>query len=259
MQASAHPSLQELAEDHAVYTPSRPGFAREIGPRFTLVSGIASATVVRLRLEPDEVSATVEEVRALAQEHGNDQVLWWIGDLATPPDLVARLEAAGLTADEEEPVLTSMAITRSPAGQPSADVRRVETVEDFVTAMEIDLEAWNVPPADRARRIERQREAWPAMHAQGTTVHYLAYAHGEPVAFARAIFTEHGVLLLGGATLRKARGHGVYTSLVHRRWHDAVERGTPALVVQAGTMSRPILERLGFERRGEIRLMQHKL
>ena len=30
------------------------------------------------------------------------------------------------------------------------------------------------------------------------------------------------------------------------RWDEAVERGTPALVVQAGQMSRPILERLGF-------------
>jgi hypothetical protein len=29
---------------------------------------------------------------------------------------------------------------------------------------------------------------------------------------------------------------------------EAVARGTPALVVQAGSMSRPILERCGFER-----------
>jgi hypothetical protein len=33
---------------------------------------------------------------------------------------------------------------------------------------------------------------------------------------------------------------------VRARWDLAVERGTPALVTQAGKMSRPILERLGF-------------
>jgi hypothetical protein len=30
------------------------------------------------------------------------------------------------------------------------------------------------------------------------------------------------------------------------RWDLAVERGTPALTVQAGRMSRPICERMGF-------------
>jgi hypothetical protein len=45
----------------------------------------------------------------------------------------------------------------------------------------------------------------------------------------------------------EARGCGVYRALVRARWDEAVARGTPALVVQAGQMSRPILERLGFE------------
>ena len=52
-----------------------------------------------------------------------------------------------------------------------------------------------------------------------------------------------------GARARRGwrRGRGVYRSLVQARWDWAVELGTPALTVQAGRMSRPILERLGFE------------
>ena len=42
------------------------------------------------------------------------------------------------------------------------------------------------------------------------------------------------------------RGRGAYRALVRARWDVAVERGTPALTVSAGAMSRPILERLGF-------------
>jgi predicted GNAT superfamily acetyltransferase len=53
---------------------------------------------------------------------------------------------------------------------------------------------------------------------------------------------------------KAARGRGVYRALVRARWDVAVARGTPALVVQAGTMSQPILERLGFRTVCTIRL-----
>jgi hypothetical protein len=43
-----------------------------------------------------------------------------------------------------------------------------------------------------------------------------------------------------------ARRRGVYRALVAERWREAVARDTPALTVQAGAMSRPILEKLGF-------------
>ena len=64
--------------------------------------------------------------------------------------------------------------------------------------------------------------------------------------------TEHGLLLYGGATLPHARGRGAYRALLRVRWDDAVALGTPALITQGGAMSRPILERLGFERVGEV-------
>jgi hypothetical protein len=41
---------------------------------------------------------------------------------------------------------------------------------------------------------------------------------------------------------------------VRARWDVAVARGTPAIVVQAGQMSRSILERLGFRTICTIRL-----
>ena len=48
-----------------------------------------------------------------------------------------------------------------------------------------------------------------------------------------------------------ARGRGAYRALVRARWDAAVERGTPALTVMAGSMSAPILDRLGFATVGE--------
>jgi hypothetical protein len=85
-------------------------------------------------------------------------------------------------------------------------------------------------------------------------VTYLALLDGRPVACAHAVFAADGALLIGGATLPEARGRGAYRALVGARWDDAVARGTPALVVQAGAMSAPILEKLGFAAVAEIRI-----
>jgi predicted acetyltransferase len=72
------------------------------------------------------------------------------------------------------------------------------------------------------------------------------------VAAAYAAYTPWGLLLFGGATVEPARGRGAYRALVAARAREAQERGTPALVVHAGAMSRPILERLGFEQVSRI-------
>ena len=66
--------------------------------------------------------------------------------------------------------------------------------------------------------------------------------------------TPAQVALMGGAVLPEARGQGVSRALVHARWEHAAARGTPLLVVQASELSRPVLEGLGFEPHGEIRL-----
>ena len=49
----------------------------------------------------------------------------------------------------------------------------------------------------------------------------------------------------------------MYRALVHARWLDAVERGTPALVTEAmPETSYPILTRLGFEQVCSIRRLE---
>jgi len=68
-------------------------------------------------------------------------------------------------------------------------------------------------------------------------------------------FAAAGAALTGGAVAPWARGRGAYRALVAARWDDAVARGTPVLVTQAGPMSRPILGRLGFREVCEIRIL----
>jgi GNAT superfamily N-acetyltransferase len=68
--------------------------------------------------------------------------------------------------------------------------------------------------------------------------------------------TPAGLALFGGASLPSARGKGAYRALIAARWEYAVEIGAPALLTQAGPMSRPILERLGFRPVGSVAMLR---
>jgi hypothetical protein len=69
---------------------------------------------------------------------------------------------------------------------------------------------------------------------------------GRIVGTAAAGLGPAGINLFGGSVLAEARGRGVYRALTIARWELAIARGTPALTIQAGRMSKPIAERLGF-------------
>ena len=84
---------------------------------------------------------------------------------------------------------------------------------------------------------------------------HAAWLDGEIVAAGTSALTEHGLLLYGGATAPRARGRGAYRAVLHARWEEAVRNGTPALITQGGSMSRPILERIGFERVGDVHML----
>src|SRR5262245_19199131 len=248
--------LLELAEEPGLWIPVVPPGEVLHRDGYSLVASPRSATVERLRLLPDAIEWTVEEVRRFGRERGYDHVTWWLGERTLPAGLADRLAALGLGPDPYTPEMTTLTLDRRPNGEPAVEVRRVGSADEFLAALELDWEVWEVPEDERAGLRPIQREIWPAVHATGRVRHYVAYVDGEPAGFARAVFTPMAAILLGGSTLPWARGRGVYTSLVHARWEDTVERGVPRIVVSAGHMSGPILRRLGFEPIGQVRLLR---
>jgi GNAT superfamily N-acetyltransferase len=251
-------TLLELAEEPGLWLPPEPSRDVVRADGYYVVVYGRSVWVHRIRLAPEEVERAVEDVRALLRERRLDEVSWWVGERSTPADLAERLEALGLEPDDPAR-MTTLTIASRPRGEATVEVRRVETLEDYLTALEIDWEAFDVPAEERAERRVAARLAWPLIVADGRSSVYLAYLDGKPVGFGRAVFAPWAALLLGGATLPEARGRGVYASLVHARWEEAVARGVPRIVVSAGPMSAPILERLGFERLGGVRLLRDRL
>lgn len=193
-----------------------------------------------------DVAAAVEATRAIAREHEKDTIAWWI---APEHDAYAPgLEALGIVnADTPgfEAVENGMALVEAPAGDRVEDVevRLVETFEDYVAGSKVLVECFGTP--EQPEEVMRKR--WDEYIADDVGRAFIAVVDGQAVGNAFVAFAPVGLNLFGGSVLPGARGRGVYRALLFARWDFAVERGTPALTVQAGRMSKPICERMGFE------------
>jgi GNAT superfamily N-acetyltransferase len=249
--------LLELAEEPGLWLPPEPRLAIERFEGCALVTYGRSAWVHRLRLRPDGIDRTVEAVREAVRAKGLPEVSWWVGELSKPAGLARRLQELGLEPDDP-PEMTTLTVASKPGGSPTVEVRRVETPHEALAAMEVEWEAFGVAEAERSIRRDEAVTAWPFIQGDGRQSTFVAYLDGAAVGFGRAIFTPWAAVLLGGATLPSARGRGVYTSLVHARWEEAVARGVPRITVSAGPMSAPILERLGFTPIGHVRLFRDR-
>jgi hypothetical protein len=245
--------LREVAEYPNCFGPLGPRDERIETDRYTLCMGrgLSWNTVQRQRLREEDVDDAIEEVRTLLRERGRTKTQWEVGSSATPHDLVERLLDRGLSRDKE-PYAVALVLTHEPpAPPPDVVAKRVETFAEYAAANEVQWEAFEMPENE----IAEVRPKLPEMWSETINVHHVALIDGEVVAAGTAAVTEHGLLLYGGATLPRARSRGAYRAILHARWQEAVANGTPALLTQAGSMSRPILERLGFERVGEVHML----
>jgi GNAT superfamily N-acetyltransferase len=243
------PSHAELAENTAIYVLPRPHYPKVVTDDYTYIAGPNDAWVLDIR------SPNLEWAREESRHRGISIVEWWVG-WSSPPSLGGELRALGLVPDDE---LTGMTCTTEPPKASEIDVRPVETAEQYLEAIEVDWEVWNLSEETREQRRLAEVERFEEDRAVGVAHHWAAFDGGRPVGFGRALDMDGGVALMGGAVLPEARGRGVYRALVHARWQHAVERGTPLLVVQAGHMSAPVLDGLGFDRHGQIHLFVDRL
>jgi hypothetical protein len=77
----------------------------------------------------------------------------------------------------------------------------------------------------------------------------VAYFYEQPASVPWTYFPEHSQFssLRGGATISGFRKQGPYTVLLAVRVHEAKARQVRYLTVDSSAMSRPILEKFGFE------------
>jgi GNAT superfamily N-acetyltransferase len=233
--------------------PWLPG-RRIVRPRFTLSLSPSPelARLTRVRTTEGELDATIAEARGILRELGYVGCAWVVGPSCRPLGLARLLQQRGFVPappPSYEPSFTVMTLTQAPpdpSPDPAIEARVVRSCDEYLRAFRVGL----VAHGEAEDVIDTLLAAAPAGwdHAGGIAkMTNIAYVGGEVAGLGFAAPGPAAVLLAGGAVLPKFRGRGVYRALVASRWRAAVAAGKPALAVQAGAMSRPILERCGFE------------
>ena len=249
--------LRAFAQNPDRYTMIAADVERFADERVCVIQGSVWAGVSGVRVAAGEVEALVAEVHERVPPE--KLTTWWLDPDSQPADLHERLEALGFREPSDRGArLHALACVEPP--QPGPDdvrVRRIETLADYETALEVMWEAFSTP----AERIEQQRPhiaaEFEAHRAAGVPVSFLAELDERPAGLGRSVYSDRGVFLIAGAVSPWARGRGVYRARVRARWDDAVARGTPALVTEAlPDTSYPILKRLGFADVCEIRRLE---
>jgi GNAT superfamily N-acetyltransferase len=196
--------------------------------------------VIYSQLTPESADRAIE--REIAYFDGLGQEFEWKVFLHDhPSDLVDRLAARGFEIDEPEAVLVLDLADSSPI--PWHSVRRIQTPAELAEVAAVKERVYSA----RARDLMNQL-AFEMDHAPGYLSVYVACVDAVAAATAWIRFPEAGAFasLWGGATLPEFRRRGLYTSLLGARLEHARRRGYRYATVDAGNMSRPILEKHGF-------------
>jgi GNAT superfamily N-acetyltransferase len=213
---------------------------RDVGPSpASHENGIAYS-----RLDPCEADAAIREQIAYFEGIGH-AFEWKVYGHDPPPDLKARLLRYGFEAEEEEALVVldlseaSVAAT-TPAG---VQIRRLTDPTALQDVIAVQNRVWGSDHTwlDEALAEELRRDP-DSLSIQ------VAYCRDEPIctAWVRLPQGTQFASLWGGSTLPEHRGRGIYRAMVAIRAEEARRRGARFLTVDAGPMSRPILERLGF-------------
>lgn len=172
---------------------------------------------------------------------------WKVFDHDTPSDLRQRLAARGFEIEEPD-ALMILDLDQAPDFYWTAEledcVRPVHSAEGVDGIARLEEEIWQGPRDWLRKMLTHTLEAYPervsiyAVPAGGRIVSAAWTFYYPPSQFAR---------LLGGATLPVYRGRGYYTALLVTRVREARRRGCRFMTVDASPMSRPILEKHGFQ------------
>ncbi|MBN8591231.1 MAG: GNAT family N-acetyltransferase [Anaerolineae bacterium] len=163
-----------------------------------------------------------------------------------PSDLQARLVAHGFSIEDEEAIVVLPLAEAPPAlyDLGGVDVRRLTDPDDLEALVTIESAVWGEDESAHVQHLSAELRAAPDLLSI-----YAAYVDGQPACCGWVRFAPGSAFagLWGGSTVAEYRGRGLYRAVVAARAQEARDRGITFLNVDASAMSRPILERLGFQ------------
>lgn len=171
---------------------------------------------------------------------------WKVYRHDAPPDLDQRLVRRGFTLEPWETLLV-MDLHHAPARLFDDRGHRVVRLTDPAQVDDVRLiydAVW--ARGDGEERADRMRHEM--VETPDQTSIFVAYLDDQPVGAAWLYYTDGSDFgsLFGGSVRQEYRGRGVYGALLAARAREARERGRRFLMIDAGPMSQPIVEALGF-------------
>ncbi len=207
--------------------------------------------VARIRADGVEAARVIEEAKRWFTERGRSNCSFWLGPSTVCQGLQVALAEAGA---ESLPPTAAMVLRGEPPVVPGSDVREVTSIEDYAEFMDIAFELEDQASPVRDAVLAQVAPRYESYCANENSTALLCSVDGVPVAAGVVqITSQPGIAgLFASAARRAARGKGCYRALVRARYELALAMGCPDVVTQASPFSRPILERLGFEKVADV-------
>lgn len=201
----------------------------------------------------EEADAKIEELLEYHRQR-NLGFNWEVSTFDTPPDLAQRLERHGFALAGYSSLMALVGldhledIPENPAAEIEVvDGSRDESIED---ALDIVARSFRIPSDQMDQWRPGWRERMSDPKAREEELFFLARLGGKAVGTGRISFKAGMGRLTSGATLPEYRGRHVYSTILRRRLELARDRGYHVVTIDAGPMSRRVVERYGFREFG---------
>ncbi len=201
--------------------------------------------IVYSDLTADNADAVIEQEKAYIKGLGHN-LEWKCYSHDTPLDLGERLIAAGFEPEDLEAIMVYD--LHNPADKlkslPTPNIRRITHPNQVDGLLDVQRKVWGGDytylVSDLIRDLSERSDQLSM---------YGSYVDDRLVSSAWVRFPPGSQFasLWGGSTLEEYRGQGHYTALMAVRAQEAARRGVRFLTVDASPMSRPILEKQGFQ------------
>ena len=225
-----------------------PGMRREVTPdvvRHIDTSDTREGMIVYSQLNEANAEDIICDQVSYFESIGQD-FEWKVYDYDKPTNLKEKLGSYGFLVEEAE-ALVVLDLNDAPEifwQSVRHQVQRIVNPEKLVDVQTVEQRVWNEDSSWVVDYLGHALRKYPKQMSV-----YVAYVNEQPASAAWIYFPENSQFasLWGGSTISGYRKQGLYTALLAVRAQEAKARQVRYLSVDASAMSRPILEKFGFE------------
>lgn len=175
----------------------------------------------------------------------NQPFTWKVYDHDPLPNVGRVLDSNGFLRDEDKGDVMILDVERAPAQllEPvTADIRRITEPDGLADIISVLDKVWGGSNTWVNGRLGGH------LKVPGYLSIYVAYMENLPVSIGWTYFPKgHFATLFAGTTLPEHRKRGLYTAILATRVQEIRARGYHYVIVEAGEMSKPIVQKHGFE------------